>query len=280
MKKLLSGLLIAAFCTSTALALDKPWLERHLRATLGLDSRVEITIGESRPSSFAGLTEIPLTVAQGQYMIYVTPDEKNYFWGNVYDLTVDPDKERAKKISLKNVRSKGSPTAPVTIVEYTDLQCPYCTNAHEALSKNLYSTYSEDQVRWVFKHFPLGMHPWAEPAAIASECAGQQKASAFWDMTDRYYKNQREITPENIKAKSLEYIAELKLNKSKFETCLKSDAVAAKVEAEKAEGEAIGVSSTPSLFVNGRMKRGFRSFEDLKILIDEKLLEARKPTKK
>src|SRR5687767_15104755 len=138
MKKL--SLICLSFFLSISFvhALDKKWLESHLRKNFSIDMRTPITIGDFIPSPFGNLSVATVTIGTNNFPIYLTQDEKNYFWGSVYDLTVDPDKEREKKISLKNVHFKGSPNAKVTVVEFSDMQCPYCQKAHEMISTDLF----------------------------------------------------------------------------------------------------------------------------------------------
>ena len=256
-------------------AFDRGAFEMHLRKALSVDSRADIHVtGDPTPSSFGDLLVVPVTVAGNPYKVYMTKDEKQYLWGLLFDMTVDPDKDRASKISLTNVRSKGSAAAPVTVVEFSDHECSFCKKAHDEITKKLYETYKPTQVRLVFKHFPLQMHQWAEIGAVGTECAAAQRPAAFWDMSDRLFDNQEKINKDNVKDKLKGFAADLKLDGKAFAACLDSSAPMEKVQADKKEGVAAGVGSTPTIFVNGRMMRGFREFEDLKVLIEEKLAEA------
>jgi protein-disulfide isomerase len=267
------GLMLIA---GQSFAINKVALEKHLRGMLGLDGRTQIEVGEGKPSDFAGLLAVPVTISGGSYMVYMTPDEKKYFWGNLNDMTIDPDQSKMDKINFTNVWTKGSKTAPVTIVEYTDLQCPYCSRAHAGLSKDLYANYTKEQVRVVFKHYPLPMHPWAEPAAVAAECAGAQGGQdAFWKMADYFFMGQSSFTKTNVNDMAIKQASKLRLSTSKFQQCLSSIEPLNRVRADKEEGNNLGVSSTPTLFVNGRLRRGFGRFEDLQAVIDEKLAEAK-----
>lgn len=271
MKRTLFGLMCAVLIVHPLMALDKVWLENHLRGSLSIDSKAPITIGDPVASEFGTLLKVPVTIGSLVQPIYLASDEKSYFWGNVFDLTVDPDKSRMEKIDMTNIHYKGSPKALVKLVEYTDLECPYCNQAHLALEAELYKTYTKDQVQWVLKSFPLSMHPWAEPGAVATECAGQQKKEAFWDMTHEFFLNASSITATNVKDKAMEYAQKLKLNKSKFQACIDTNATLQKVKADREEGIKVGVTSTPTIIVNGRSKKGFRDFASVKDLIDEKL---------
>jgi protein-disulfide isomerase len=257
---------------SAAHAFDRNALAVHLRKTLSLDTRTPIQVnGDPAPSGIGNLLVVHVTVGGAPYPVYFTPDQKKYIWGFVADFTVDPDKEHMALLNPKSGHAQGSATAPVTVVEFSDLQCSHCKVAHDEISKNLYKAYKPDQVRFVFKHFPLTGHDWAESAAVASECAADQKEAAFWTVTDYFFANQEQVTKENVKAKSLEIAKSAGLNLGTFEKCLASPAVLERVRDSKKEGLALGVGSTPTIFINGRQRRGFRDFDDIKVVVDEKL---------
>ncbi|MCB4757185.1 MAG: thioredoxin domain-containing protein [Elusimicrobia bacterium] len=256
-------------------AVDKVALARHVRSAYNIDLEANIAVEDPVPSELPGLQKVPVDIGGRKYSVYVSPDERFYIMGQVFDLGEYPDATRAAKISLEKVHAKGSPKAPLTLVEFTDFQCPYCRVGHENLTQMLYTTYNKDQIRWVFKQFPLENHEWSQAAAIATECAAKQKEDAFWEMADLFYKNQKDIKKDNIDQKIDQFVLDLKLNPVKFKACQASDDVKKKIEADKAEGQALGVSATPTLVVNGRMKTGFRDFNSLKLLIDDKLKEVK-----
>jgi protein-disulfide isomerase len=267
------GLMLIA---AQSFAFNKPALESHLRGMLGLDGRTPIEVGDATPANFAGLLAVPVTIGGGTYMVYMSTDESKYLWGNLNDLTVNPDKSRMDKINLTNAWSKGSKTAPVTIVEYTDLQCPYCSRAHISLNTELYKKYTKDQVRVVFKHYPLPMHSWAETAAVAAECAGAQSGQeGFWKMVDYFFVNQGSFTKTNVNDMIIAQAKRQHLNMPKLDACLSSSEPLSRVRANKEEGSELGVSSTPTLYINGRQRRGFSRFEDISSVIDDKLAEAK-----
>lgn len=277
MKKFLMVMSSIIFVANTGWSLDKQALAVHLRKALNLDSRTDIQItGDPQPAGIGDLKVINATVGGAPYPVYLSPDEKKYIWGFLVDATVDPDKARADMINPKTGHAKGSATAPITVVEFSDLQCSHCKHAHDEIGKNLYKTYKPEQVRLVFKHFPLNGHDWAEPAAAASECAAKQRESAFWDMTDYFFDNQETIKKENVQEKALSKIEALKLDKAAFQKCMADPATMESVQAQKKEGAALGVGSTPTLFINGRQRRGFRDFDDIKVVIEEKLAGMKK----
>jgi protein-disulfide isomerase len=273
MRKSLFVVLLAL--SSTLHAYDKNFVAQHIRKALNLDTRTEIVVSSmAAPSPFGSLKVVPITINGGPYQIYLSKDEKQYIWGYPVSLTLDPDVERAKGMQLNNVRFKGSAKAPITIVEYTDLQCPYCKIVHDILSKELFTQYTTNDVRLVFKHFPLSMHPWAEIGASATECAGEQSDEAFWKMSDSLYANQATISTATVKVQIGDYAKAAGLNATKFNQCVESEKYNTKIQADRREGAAVGVNSTPTLFVNGRMIRGIRTFDDLKVVIEEKKKEA------
>lgn len=266
-----------SLCAVSTQALDPDALALNLRKNLGLDTRTTIQVSTGiTPSGIGNLDVVNVFVQGAPYPVFIDKKGEKYVIGGVVgDATVDPDADRAALISLGNVHSQGSPKAPVTIVEFSDFQCSHCKVAHETLRKELYKAYTKDQVRLVFKHFPLGGHAWAEPAAVAAECAAQQKEEAFWGMNDFFFSNQAKISTGTVNADALRAAQGLKLNAAAFEKCLSQGPALERVRADKKEGAALGVSSTPSVYINGRLRRGFRDFEDIKVVVEEKLKEMR-----
>ena len=159
--------------------------------------------------------------------------------------------------------AKGPASAPVTIVEFSDFQCPYCARVVPTLDQ-VKAKYG-DKVRIVFRQFPLGMHPQAQKAAEASLCANEQ--GKFWEMHDTMFQNQQQLAVDNLKAKA----SELGLNAEQFNSCLDSGKFAQQVAADMREGEAAGVSGTPAMFVNGRFINGAVPLEQISAVIDDEL---------
>lgn len=273
MKMMLLVLFAIVSLSGPAQAFDPKGMAMNIRKTLGLDTRMEINVTSFTVPSGLGNMELVSVTIQGQpYSVFLTPDGKNYIFGGILgDNSIDPDKARERMINMKGVRSQGSGSASVTIVEFSDFQCNHCRAAHEILKNELYKTYTKDQVRLVFKHFPLNGHSWAEPAAVATECAAQQKEAAFWDMADFFFMNQAVLSTDTIKSKSLEAAKSFKLDGAAFNKCLSAGPALEKVQSDKREGLALGVNSTPTIYINGRSRRGFANFDDIKVVVDEKL---------
>lgn len=162
---------------------------------------------------------------------------------------------------------RGNINAPVTIVEYSDFECPYCNRFHPTMQQAL-ADYG-DNVRWVYKHFPLdSIHSNARPAAIASECAASLGGNdAFWSFADGLFENQSRLGDDLYK----ELASGLGIDAAKFEECYSSKATADKVQDDYLEGQKMGVRGTPGNFVNGLSVPGAVPFESLKQVIDSQL---------
>jgi protein-disulfide isomerase len=177
-------------------------------------------------------------------------------------VTLEPPREVVAVADTDPVR--GVATAPVTIIEYSDFQCPFCARVNPTLDR-IRQAYG-NKVRIVFKDFPLPNHAEAPKAAEAAHCAGDQ--GKFWEMHDRIFANQQSMQLAALK----QHAASLGLDASSFDQCLDSGKHASRVADSQKAGEALGVSSTPTLYINGRPVLGAQSFEFFKIVIDEELL--------
>ncbi len=158
---------------------------------------------------------------------------------------------------------RGSKDAPVIIVEYSDFQCPFCSRAVPTVDQVI-KTYG-DKVAIVYRHFPLSFHENARPAAIASECAGEQ--NKFWEFHDKLFANQESLGEQFY----INTATELKLNVDKFTTCIKTEKFAQKVDGDFAQGQTDGVSGTPTFFINGKKLGGAQPFAAFKPIIDAEL---------
>jgi glutaredoxin len=163
----------------------------------------------------------------------------------LYDLRYGADE--GVEIDIEGAPTRGSPMAPVTIVEFSDFECPYCGRAHPIVQQVLREY--EGRVRVVFKHFPLSSHPHAMPAARAAVAAGNQ--GKFWEMHDLLFEHQRQLEEEDLER----YAEQLGLDMEQFRADLQSAETQQQVEADKQEGQRVGVEGTPTFFVNGRRFR-------------------------
>ena len=162
---------------------------------------------------------------------------------------------------------QGSSQAAVTIVEFSDFECPYCSALYPTL-KEIEKNYA-DKVRIVYRQFPLtNLHPHAMKAAEASLCANEQQK--FWELHDAMFTDQENLTIEALKQKA----GRLNLNADQFGQCLDSSKYAAAVRSDLADGTKLGVTGTPAMFVNGRFLGGAVPYPEVSRIIDDELRRA------
>ncbi|MFO1519501.1 MAG: thioredoxin domain-containing protein [bacterium] len=171
-------------------------------------------------------------------------------------------------VAAGNSPSKGPASAPVTVIEFTDYQCPFCAKARPTI-KELVDSYKND-VHYVVRNFPLDFHPFAKKAAVAALCADQQKK--YWDFSQKMWDNQKALDVDSLK----KYAEEVKLDMKKFNECLDGDKTLADVSKDQQEGAKAGVSGTPAFFINGQALTGAQPIEAFKKMIDQELKEAKK----
>jgi protein-disulfide isomerase len=260
--------------TATDDAMTKTLVE-YFRRKANIPPNTQVEVKDLQPSKIKGAKSGTLSVG-GRPMAFTVSDDGRYaFFGELEDLTVDPFAAVMKKISLKDVATKGPANAKVTIVEYSDFQCPFCSKGYQVIESQVLKDYG-DKIRFAYKNFPLPMHPWAEPAAIASRCAEQQKPAGFWKLYDYYFQNQKDITAQNLKDKSLEALKGSGVDATKFGDCLDNKKTLDAVKAEQAEGTSVGVNGTPAFIINGRLISGAQPYESFKAIIDDELARAGK----
>jgi protein-disulfide isomerase len=173
---------------------------------------------------------------------------------------LDPPRQ---KVASANSPSKGSASAPIEMIEFSDFQCPFCLRADPTVQQVL-STYG-DKIRFVYRHYPLPNHPAARPAAEAAACAAEQ--GKFWPYHDRLFANPSKLSDQDLKQNA----AELGLNTAQFNSCVDTHKLKALVDADVKDGEEAGVNGTPAFYINGRMISGAQPFEVFKKIIDEEL---------
>lgn len=201
----------------------------------------------------------------------VSNDGRYLIRGEVVDLTVDPLRSVREKIDLKDQPVRGAADAPVTVVEYSDFQCPFCAKASQTLKRDVLEAYP-GKVKLVHKNFPLTqVHPWAENAAIAAECALLQSNDGYWKLYDALFRQQKTITPMNLREKVMEAADQANLDRQKLGKCYDGKATAPQVQADVAEGNALGVNSTPTFFINGHKLAGAVPADSFRGVIDQEI---------
>jgi protein-disulfide isomerase len=299
---LLAGACLGAIALAGMQAAAEPDAEARkakILANLKLEfpqlGELTVAMREIKPSGFTGLDAGSFTINGEQVQEYLvsSDDTKLYLvsggpvdvsrsQAQIDEVLAQRAREELEKAATLNrelaeaivgLPVRGNAAAPVTIVEFSDFQCPYCARASQTLDEVLAS--NEADVKLVFKHFPLGFHPWAKPAAIAAHCAGAQNDAAFWTLHDAYFKNQQTLTLENVIAQSTTYLEGSGIDMSAWSACAGDTtseahrAASAVVDADMALGTKLGVEGTPAFFVNGRFLSGAQPASAFKALIDQ-----------
>jgi len=252
--------------------IDKVKLEAYVRHLFVWPAPIEITIGDPQPGPMPGFYEVEIRGSQGnasqEETFYVSKDGQKIVRGSFFDIAQNPFKSDLDKLKTEYQPSFGTPGAPVVLVEFSDFECPFCREEAKMLRQNLLTAYPKE-VRMYYMNFPLeSLHPWAKTAAIMGRCIFHQNATAFWDYHDWIFEHQEEITPENLKDKVLEFAKGKGIDTAQLSKCIDSRATEEEVDKTKEEGKALEVSSTPTLFVNGRRMVGTVQWADLKRVID------------
>lgn len=233
-------------------------IEAYLRNLYAFGPDVEVTVSEPKDAGMAGLLETSVSVKVGgnneDAKFYVSKDGKFLVRGEVSDLSKDPLAANRALMDLKDSPSVGDAKPAVTLVEFSDFECPVCRSLHDVM-RGIMQNYP--QVRVVFKDYPIEvLHPWARTAAIAGRCAYMQSPAAFWKMYDAIYDNQDIISAANAWMKMSEFAGQAGLNADTFRACMAGPESGAAVDASRANGQKLDVNSTPTIFVNGRRMVG------------------------
>ncbi|HEY79967.1 MAG TPA: hypothetical protein EYP25_01945 [Anaerolineae bacterium] len=184
-------------------------------------------------------------------------------------VTVTPSPTPDTDFETENVTVMGDPNAPVTIVEFSDYQCPFCQRHFQQVLPQLKKDYIDTgKVRYVFKDFPLSFHKQAMPAAMAAECAGEQ--GKYWEMHDKLF-SERDKWNENPDVNNVmkQFAKELGLDEKPFNACFDSEKYKDEILADQQEGMAAGVQGTPAFFINGQFLSGAQPYEVFKQIIDQ-----------
>lgn len=260
---------VAGFA-SAASAIDTDKLVEYYRRKANVPPNAAVTVEGLSDSPISGAKQGNLVVGGRKVGFLASEDGRYAVFGDLEDLSVDPFKAVMEKISLEGRPAKGPKDAKVTIVEYSDFQCPFCTRGYTTIEDQVLKEYG-DKVRFVYKHFPLGFHKWAEPAAIGAECGADLSDDAYWKLYSYYFQNQKQITPENLKDKSKEALEGTGVDIAKWEACFDNKGTAERVRADMAEGQSVGVTGTPGFIINGRLVSGAQPFQRFKAIIDDEL---------
>ncbi|MGD1092717.1 MAG: thioredoxin domain-containing protein [Bryobacteraceae bacterium] len=257
-------------------ALDKATLESYLRHVELWIPEITVKIDDAKPStSVPGFFDVAVHLSYNggtkDELYYVSKDGHTVVKGDAYDINRNPFQSNLDKLKTSTQPSFGPEKAPVTLVVFSDFQCPVCKEEAQVLRENIASTF-KDKVRVYFNDFPLdSIHNWARTAAIAGRCVYNQKQAAFWDFFDWTYENQIQIGMDNITGKLQQFAGEKGLDGMQLGRCVETKATEAEVDRSVAEGHLLQVSATPTIFMNGRKLEGGIPWQQLEPLINFEL---------
>jgi protein-disulfide isomerase len=269
--------------TSAASSLS-PELKRRItteiRSRYKVPPQVDVAISDPKPAEIPGYDKIVVTLSaagrSSNHDLLVSQDRKTLAHLEKFDISQDP----MARIDVKGRPVRGNRNAKIEIVNFDDFECPFCSRMHGTLFPGLLKSYG-DRVKVIYKDYPLvEIHPWAMHAAIDGNCLADQNNEAYWDFADYVHGNQKQVGGvgpvqafENLDKAAREQGAKYKLDSQKLEACMKKQDESA-VRASMAEGDKLGVDSTPTLFINGERLEGVVPEEQLRTILDRALADA------
>jgi len=260
----------AAGAAAEKSALNKQHLEGYLRHLFLWGPQIKVEIGPFTPAPPAGLMQTTVTASYGaaseQMTFFVSADGKYILNGALHEASANPFKREISSLTTTLQPSFGAPGAPVTLIVFSDFQCPHCRDEAKELRENLTKAYPT-QVRLYFKDYPLSNHDWARPAAIAGRCIFRQDPLAFWDYHDWIFDKQAEVTAANFREKLNGFVKGKEIDPLQLNQCVDRKETEAEVDKSIAEAKGVRVNSTPTMFLNGR-RLGRIPWANLKQYID------------
>ncbi len=260
-------------------------VERRVRAQYSLPPDVKVIVGALRSSEFANYDALTVTFVsptkKQDFEFLLSRDHKTLLRISKFDLTNDPYAEIMKKIDVGGRPTRGNKDAKVTVVNYDDFECPFCSRMHTTIFPGLFKDYG-DRVLFIYKDYPLEeIHPWAVHAAVNANCLGAQSSDAYWDYADYLHANQHaigEVKSHDGQHAELDKLATLQAEKHnldvpKLQACVKAQDEKA-VRASMREGDTVGVDATPTMFVNGQKLDGAVPAEAVRLALDQALKDA------
>ncbi len=249
------------------LAALSPEQSRHIeiliRSQYDIPGDYQLVFGQRVRGQFPGYYDLPVTFShdgkQVKFTFLLSQDEKHLARLQEFDLTKDPP----SAMSFNSHRGKGDPNAKVTIVVFDDLECPYCARFHATLFPDTLDHYKKG-VTVIYKDFPLvEIHPWAMHAAVNAGCLAEQSTPAYWDYVDNIHAHYADFSGDKQRLhetlQKLDQLAKLEtgVDQGALDSCIRKQDESA-VRASMAEGQTLGVESTPTIFVNGERIVGAR----------------------
>ncbi len=255
-------------------------IQTEIRSRYSVPPKVDVSISAPQPSDVPGYDKLVVTFTHDDkktnFDFLVSKDRKTLARLEKIDISQD----LMAKIDVKGRPVRGNPDAKVTIVNFDDFQCPFCARMHSTLFPGLLKEYGS-KVRFIYKDYPLlEIHPWAMHAAVDANCLAAQNNDAYWEFADYVHANAKSVgggSPgeafRNLDTQALKEGEQHHVDAQKLKACVdKSDD--SSVRASMAEGDQLGVDSTPTLFVNGERISGAMPEEQMRSIIDRALADA------
>lgn len=282
-------ILICLGCSAQSAPTDTArTIERQVRGFYSIPPSVKILVGPTKPSDFPNYDALVITFDGGNkkqtYDFLLSKDGKTLIRMTKFDLTKDPYVETMKKIDVAGRPTRGNANAKVVVVNYDDFECPFCSRMHQTLFPQMLKEYG-DRVLFIYKDFPLKeIHPWATHAAVDANCLAAQSNDAYWSFADYIHGNQREVNSQKGPAAEFEALDRItllqgqtsSLDMAKLQACVKAQDDHA-VKASANEADSLGLSATPTMYVNGEKVDGALSVQELRDLFDRALKQAGQP---
>jgi protein-disulfide isomerase len=260
-----------------------------VRSYYSLPADVNVRVGAVTASNdWPGYDSVTVTIDGGDskkdYQFLISKDRNTMLRMVKFDLTKDPFAEVMSKIDVSGRPTRGAKGAKVVVVNYDDLECPFCSRMHATLFPQILKEYG-DRVTFIYKDYPLSeIHPWAIHAAVDANCLAAQNAEAYWDFADEIHANPREISNQpspEARFSELDRLTLLQgqkhnLDTVKLQACVKAQDEGA-VRASMKEGDTLGVSATPTLFINGQKIDGAVPSSELRAALDLALKDEGQP---
>jgi len=255
-------------------------VEAYLRNLYALGPKFTVKIGEPQPTPIPGLRAVSVEISvehqSNNLTMFVSEDGRYLVQGELGDMQADPFAKLRAQMDLSSAPSRGPANAKVVLVEYGDLQCPSCRRLSEIL-RGVYPNYP--QVRFVFRDFPLTqIHAWALTAATAGRCIYHKDPAAFWPYSDYMFDHQETINADNVWETVVQQGEAAGYDADSFKACMADPAIRAEIDKSTAEGIALKVANTPTVFVNGRRQVG-GDRESLEQYLDYEIARTSAPPK-
>lgn len=245
-------------------------VDAFMQQMVGYSPDVTWKVTGIRPSPIPGLTEVQVVITGSQgsntNKFYVGADGKHAVTGDIIPFGPKPfEQDRIKLEKGVNGPAKGPAKAAVTIVEFSDMQCPHCKQVAPTIDQLI---AQEPEAHFVFQNFPLPNHNWAEKGAAYVDCVGRASNDAVWKFIQKTFEQQESITEANADEKLKAIATESGANAEQIAACSAKPDTKARIEASLALGKSVGVNGTPAIFINGRMLSGGAPTEVLKQIVD------------